>query len=129
MQRCHWTACQLCSVSTCEDQDPLRLYHMWPGQGRADSEPKWRLHRGPHDSGRPVTDEPLNRSWQRLVEWGAGAKQERFNRILSVFKTRHLRTHLNLNTNDWKTDKRFLRLTKRIIRNYQSLEATFPPAV
>lgn len=93
---------------------------MWPGQERADSEPNWRLHRGPHDSGRPVTDEPLNRSWQWLVEWGAGAKQWGLNRILSLFKTRHLRTSLNLKMNDSKTNKR---LTKGSFTTSPSLEA------
>lgn len=95
---------------------------MWPGQEGADSEPNWRLHRGPHDSGRPVTDEPLNRSWQRLVEQGAGAKQERLNRILFFLETRHLGTHLNLKTNDWKTNKR---LTKGSFTASPSREAVF----
>ncbi len=82
---------------------------MWPGQERADSEPNWWLHRGPHDSCRPVTDEPLNRSWQRLVERGAGAKQWCLNRIPSLFKTRHLRTSLNLKMNDPKINKRLIK--------------------
>lgn len=55
-----------------------------------------------------ITDEPLNRSWQRLVDRGTGAKQWRLNTILSLFKTRHLK----VKTNDWKTNTRFMGLTK-----------------
>lgn len=114
---CRWTVCQLRSVSTGGDGDPRRLYHMWPGQGRADSKAKWRLHRWPHDNGVPVTDEASNRSWQRLVERGTEAKHEGFNRIPSLFKTRRLQKCQDLETNDCETNQRLWRLTEMLLKD------------